>query len=100
MRRISVAFQLGRISGSLGILLAAPAGAPDLRAAESLQTFVSHLMREKAGAVIVSDPRTVASSYCLFSVYETLNEGRIVGAPTAAFKTGSLLIASITFLAI
>ena len=58
MRRISVAFQLCKFSGGLALLLAALAGASDLRAAESLQTFVNHLMQGKAGAVIVSDPRT------------------------------------------
>ena len=58
MRRNSVAFQLCKFSGSLAILLAALAGGSDLRAAESLQAFVSHLMQGKAGAVIVSDPRT------------------------------------------
>jgi peptidoglycan glycosyltransferase len=39
-------------------VLAALAGASDLRAAESLQSFINHLMPGKAGAVIVSDPRT------------------------------------------
>jgi peptidoglycan glycosyltransferase len=58
MRRIAVAFQLCQVSGSLAFLLAALAGGADLRAAESLQTFVSRLVQEKAGAVIVSDPRT------------------------------------------
>jgi cell division protein FtsI/penicillin-binding protein 2 len=57
MRRISVAFQLCKFRG-LVILLAALAGGSDLRAAESLQIFVSHLFQGKAGAVIVSDPRT------------------------------------------
>src|SRR5208282_6671904 len=58
MRRISVAFQLCKSSGSLAILLAALAGGSDLRAAESLQSFVSRIFQGKAGAVIVSDPRT------------------------------------------
>ena len=55
MRRI---FRHCKFSGGLALLLAALAGAPDLRAAESLQTFINHLMTGKAGAVIVSDPRT------------------------------------------
>jgi cell division protein FtsI/penicillin-binding protein 2 len=58
MRCTSVAFQLCKFSGSLAILLAALACGPDLRAAEDLQTFVTHLMHEKAGAIIVSNPRT------------------------------------------
>jgi cell division protein FtsI/penicillin-binding protein 2 len=58
MRRNSVLFQLYKLSGSLAILLAALVRGPDLRAAESLQAFVSRLVQEKAGAVIVSDPRT------------------------------------------
>ena len=58
MRRISLAFQLGKFSGSLSLLLAALAGGADLSAAENLQLFVSHLLQGKAGAVIVSDPRT------------------------------------------
>ena len=58
MRRISVAFQLCKFSGSLAILLAALAGGSDLRAAESLQSSVSRIFQGKAGAAIVSDPRT------------------------------------------
>ncbi len=58
MRCISVAFRLCKFRGSLAILLAALAGGADLRAAETLQTFVSRLMQGKAGAIIVSDPRT------------------------------------------
>ena len=54
----AVAFQLCKFRGSLAILLAALAGVADLHAAESLQTFVSRLMQGKAGAIIVSDPRT------------------------------------------
>ena len=55
MRRI---FRHCKFSGGLALLLAASASASDLWAAESLQTFVNHLMPGKAGAVIVSDPRT------------------------------------------
>ncbi len=58
MRPFFVASQLGKFSGSLAILLVALAAGADLRAAESLQTFVSRLLEEKAGAAIVSDPRT------------------------------------------
>jgi cell division protein FtsI/penicillin-binding protein 2 len=72
MRRNSVAFQLYKFSGSLVILLAALVGGSDLRAAESLQTLVNQLLQGRAGAVIVSDPRT----------------GRILamGNPQIAFK--------------
>ena len=38
--------------------MAALAGGSDLRAAETLQTFINHLLQGKAGAVIVSNPRT------------------------------------------
>jgi cell division protein FtsI/penicillin-binding protein 2 len=58
MRRISVAFQLCKLGGSLALLFAAFANGPGLRAAEALPTFVSQLMQGKAGAVIVSNPRT------------------------------------------
>ena len=58
MGRNSVAFQLCRLAGCLAILLAALTGGSDLRGADSLQTFVSHLLQGKAGAVIVSNPRT------------------------------------------
>jgi hypothetical protein len=52
------AIQLCKFSGSVAILLAALACGSDLRAAEDLQTFVTHLMHEKVGAIIVSNPRT------------------------------------------
>ena len=39
------------------LLLLILVGEPNLRAADDLQTFVSHLVPGKAGAVIVSDPR-------------------------------------------
>jgi penicillin-binding protein 2 len=55
---ISVALRLSRFTRSLTILLATVAGGLDLQAAESLQSFLSHLMQEKQGAAIVSDPRT------------------------------------------
>jgi cell division protein FtsI/penicillin-binding protein 2 len=58
MWRHSVAIQLNPICASLAILLAALAGGADLRAAESLQTFVSRILQGRAGTVIVSDPRT------------------------------------------
>lgn len=58
MRCISVAFQLCELGGSLAILLATLAGGPDPRAAKDLPAFVSRLMQGRAGAVIVSDPRT------------------------------------------
>ncbi len=58
MRRNSVAFQIRQISVNLAVVLAIFAGAPHRCAAQSLQSFVSHLMSAKAGAVIVSDPRT------------------------------------------
>lgn len=58
MQRTLRAPRLRQLSGCLAILLAALAGGPDLRAAESLQVFVNHLMPAKAGVVIVSDPRT------------------------------------------
>jgi hypothetical protein len=58
MRRISAAFELGKISGGLAFVLAALAGGADLCAAGSLHAFVSHRLPEKAGAVIVSDPQT------------------------------------------
>ena len=58
MWHISEAFRRCKLSGGLALLLAGLAGAPDLRAAETLQSFVNHLMAGKAGAVIVSNPRT------------------------------------------
>jgi len=58
MRRITVPFQICKLSASLAILLAALAGRSELWAAESFQSFVNRLMQTKAGAVIVSDPRT------------------------------------------
>ena len=42
----------------LVLLLAIPASAPNLRAAENLQPLVGRLFQGKAGTVIVSDPRT------------------------------------------
>jgi len=53
-----VALRLSRFGRSLAILLATVAGGLDLQAAESLESVLSHLMRGKQGAVIVSDPRT------------------------------------------
>jgi len=53
-----VALRLSGFGRSLAILLATVAGGLDLRAAESLEPFLNHLMQEKQGAVIVSDPRT------------------------------------------
>jgi cell division protein FtsI/penicillin-binding protein 2 len=58
MRRDCGAIQLCQFSGSLALFLATLAGGSDLRAAESLQSFVDRLLPAKAGAVIVSDPRT------------------------------------------
>lgn len=58
MRRNSVAFQIRQIGGYLALIFAIFAGAPHRCAAQSLQSFVSHLVSAKAGAVIVSDPRT------------------------------------------
>lgn len=53
----SVALRICKLGGSLAILLAALSSAPDLRA-DSLQAFVSRLLQGRAGAVIVSDPRS------------------------------------------
>jgi cell division protein FtsI/penicillin-binding protein 2 len=58
MQRNSAVFQPYKFCGTLVVLLAALVGATNLRAAGNLQTFVSHLLPERAGAVIVSDPRT------------------------------------------
>jgi cell division protein FtsI/penicillin-binding protein 2 len=58
MRRISEAFRLCKLRGSLAFLVTAFACAQNLGAADNLQSFVNRLMQGKAGAVIVSDPRT------------------------------------------
>src|SRR5208283_4100020 len=58
MRRISAAFPIGKLRGFLVVLLISLAGGRGLRGAESLQSFTNHLLQGKAGAVIVSDPRT------------------------------------------
>ena len=58
MQRISSGFQLRKLCGSLALLLIAFVGPQNLCAADNLQSFVSDLMHGKAGAVIVSDPRT------------------------------------------
>jgi cell division protein FtsI/penicillin-binding protein 2 len=56
MRPNPVAFQIPKFRGIAVFLLLILAGKPNLWA-DDLQTFVSHLMQGKAGAVIVSDPR-------------------------------------------
>jgi cell division protein FtsI/penicillin-binding protein 2 len=58
MQRIPERFQLRKLCGSLAFLLVAFGGPQNLRAADNLQSFVTHLMLGKLGAVIVSDPRT------------------------------------------
>lgn len=58
MRRNSVVFQLHKIGLSLAVLTTAFVRGADLCAAANLQIFVSRLLPEKTGAVIVSDPRT------------------------------------------
>src|ERR1019366_588826 len=58
MQRISDAFQVCKFRASLALLLVAFVGPQNLRAADNFQSFVTHLMQGKAGAVIVSDPRT------------------------------------------
>ena len=58
MQRISDGFQLRQLCESLAFLLVAFAGPQNLRAEDNLQSFVTNLMQGKAGAVIVSDPRT------------------------------------------
>ena len=58
MQRISEAFRLCKFRGSPALFLIAFACTQNLCAADNLQSFVTHLMQGKAGAVIVSDPRT------------------------------------------
>ena len=58
MLRISQATQLPQFTRTLAILFAAMAGVSGLRAADNLQDSVNRMMKGKAGAVIVSDPRT------------------------------------------
>ena len=58
MQRILEGFQLCKLCQSLTFLLVVFVGPHNLRAADSLQLFVNHLMQGRLGAVIVSDPRT------------------------------------------
>jgi len=55
---VSLAVRGRHNNGRLIILLAAFVTSSDRCAAQTLQSFVSRLMHEKAGAVIVSEPRT------------------------------------------
>jgi cell division protein FtsI/penicillin-binding protein 2 len=58
MRPIFEAIRRSKSGVSLALLLVTVACAKDLRAADDFQTIVNHVMQGKAGAVIVSDPRT------------------------------------------
>jgi len=53
-----VAPRLSRLGRSLAILLATLVSGSELQGAESLQSFLDHLLQGKQGAVIVSNPRT------------------------------------------
>lgn len=58
MRGNSVSIRFRQAITGLVLILIILAGVPNLPAAESLQVFVNRLLLGKAGAIIVSDPRT------------------------------------------
>src|ERR1035438_10484776 len=58
MQRIFEGFKLCKLCESLAFLLIAFACPQNLCSGDNLQSFVTHLMQGKWGAVIVSDPRT------------------------------------------
>ena len=93
MAHISKAFKLYKSCAGFTVLLVACAFPQNLKAAEDLQSFVSHLMRGRAGAVIVSDPRTgqvlaVSNPQIAFNEAYTLGSTAKLVVSAAALEEG------------
>jgi len=86
---------LRQFSGSVAILLAWLAAGADVRAAESLQTYINRLMQDKPGAVIVSDPRdgqvlAIWNSPCALSEAYTPGSTAKLIVSAAALEEGAI----------